>query len=234
MIVNLVALFIGFAMQTAVLFGLVWVMIKLQHLDQHDGFHLLKVLGVVALACVLDMVPFVGHFLAVAALLGGLKKVTDSHITDVAFTVAISYALMFAINMFVIISLMGDFRPSAQETKYPGRVNYASREPAAVSAPEPTTATNRTVPTAAFHPTSSVPAKVMPASPDQWIIKGLSRNGAKSVVTIDTGVKAYTLFLGDAVKMQTADGTNAVRFEKLEADSITLNVDGKPVKLPAH
>jgi hypothetical protein len=34
--------------------------------------------------------------------------------------------------------------------------------------------------------------------------------------------------------MQTADGTSRVRFENLDEDWVTLNIDGKPVKLSAH
>ena len=54
------------------------------------------------------------------------------------------------------------------------------------------------------------------------------------MVTVDTGTKAYTLFLGDTLNMQTAEGTSRVRFENLDADWVTLNIDGKPMKLPAH
>jgi hypothetical protein len=232
--VNTVAWFIKFASQTAILFGLVWIMIKLQHLDQHDGFHILKVLGVVVFTGGLNMIPYIGHYLAVSALLVGIKKVTGSPYADVLFTVGLSYALMFAINIFIIMSLMGDLRPSTGDAGRLERVAYMPEEQTVDSKPETIAATNPPVPPAASHPASQVSAKPMPANPGQWIIKGLSRNGARSVVTIDTGVKAYTLFLGDTVKMQAAGGTNEVRFDKLDADWVSLNVDGKPVKLSAH
>ena len=73
-----------------------------------------------------------------------------------------------------------------------------------------------------------------PVAVTRYTIKGISRNGAKSVVTVDTGTKAYTLFLGDTLNMQTAEGTSRVRFENLDADWVTLNIDGKPLKLWAH
>ena len=54
------------------------------------------------------------------------------------------------------------------------------------------------------------------------------------MVTVDTGTKAYSIFLGDTLNMQTAEGTSRVRFENLDADWVTLNIDGKTMKLWAH
>jgi hypothetical protein len=232
--INMLFWFIGFACQTVILFGLAMVLIKLQHLDQHDGFHFLKVLGVCALACALDKIPYFGHYLAVPALLLGIKTVTGSPYTDVLFTVAISYALMFLVNLFGIMVLMGDLRPSAREAGIPGQMETSPREQSVEAEPETVVKTNASVPAMAPKPAPSHPTKAVSAGVGPLTIKGLSRNGAKSVVTIDTGVKSYTLFLGDTLDVQTADGTSRVRFESLDADSVTLNIDGKPLKLPVH
>jgi hypothetical protein len=88
--ITILAWFIEFASQTVVLFALVWIMVKLQKLDQHFEFHFLKLLGVAALAGGLDMIPYFGHYLSVSALLLGIKFVTRSPYADVLFTVGIS------------------------------------------------------------------------------------------------------------------------------------------------
>ena len=209
-----------------ILFAVVFILIKLQKLDQHLKFHFLKVLALAALASGLDMIPYFGHYLSVSALLLGIKFVTGSPYADVLFTVGISYALMFVMNLFIIGSLMGDLRPSARDAGEPAQFDYTPREQAVKTEPETVAKTNRPGHTAVSNPA--------PAGVTRFTIKGISRNGAKSVVTIDTGAKAYTLFLGDSLNMQTADGTSRVRFENLDADWVMLNIDGKPVKLSAH
>jgi hypothetical protein len=217
-----------------ILFAVVFILIKLQKLDQHLKFHFLKVLALAALASGLDMIPYFGHYLSVSALLLGIKFVTGSPYADVLFTVGISYALMFVMNLFIIGSLMGDLRPSARDAGEPAQFDYTPREQAVKTEPETVAKTNPPAPTAAPKPAPQGSAKPAPAGATHFIIKGISRNGAKSVVTIDTGAKAYTLFLGDSLNMQTADGTSRVRFENLDADWVMLNIDGKLVKLSAH
>jgi len=231
---NYLAWVITFTSQTVILFAVVFILIKLQKLDQHDRFHFLKVLGVCALASGLDMIPYFGHYISVSALLLGIKLVTGSPYADVLFTVGISYALMFVVNLFIFASLIGDLRPSARDAGAPARYGSTPREQIVDTEPEAADETNPPASAVASNPVPQISAKPAPAGVTRYSIKGLSRNGAKSVVTIDTGTKAYTLFLGDTLSMQTPDGTSRVRFENLDADWVTLNIDGKPVKLSAH
>ena len=232
--INYLAWFIRFASQTAILFAVVLILIKFQKLDQHFKFHFLKVLAVAALASGLDMIPYFGHYLSISALLLGVKLVTGSPYADVLFTVGISYALMFAVNLFIIGSLMGDLRPSARDAGEPAQFDDTPRMQTVETVPETVAKTKPPVPAVASNTAPQGLAKPAAAGVTRYTIKGLSRNGAKSVVTIDTGTKAYTLFLGDTLSMQTAEGTSRVRFENLDADWVTLNIDGKPLKLSAH
>jgi len=228
--IDYLAWFIKFASQTVILLAVVWVLIKFQKLDQNMKFHFLKLLAVVALASGLDTIPYSGHYLSVTALLLGVKIVTGSPYADVLFTVGISYALMFAVNLFIIGSLMGDLRPSTRDA---GNIGQWGNAPQG----QTVGTVAKTNPPARAAVSNSAPqglAKPAPAGVTRFTIKGISRNGAKSVVAIDTGTKAYTLFLGDTLNMQTADGTSRVRFENLDADWVTLNIDGKTVKLSAH
>ncbi len=119
---------IEFAVQTAILLGLLWGMIKIQKLDQRFEYNFLGLLGSAALATGLDQIlqltvgRFLGIYFAsyittpivVTVLLLCLKKVTQAPYVDVVFTVAISYALLFGVNLFILGSLMGDLRPPAR------------------------------------------------------------------------------------------------------------------------
>jgi len=227
-----------YAFQTVVLFALVWIMVKLQKLDQNFEFHFLKLLGVVALASALNLIPYFGRYLSVSALLLGIKNVTRSPYIDVLFTVVISYALMFVVNLFIIGSLIGGLRSSAGDVENPGRAGYPPPAQTIPKEPETVAQTNPPDTAAASvapsNPAPQISVKPAPADASHFAVKGITRNGAKSVVIINTGTKTYSLFLGDSINMQTAAGTSRVQFDNLDEDWVTLNVDGKPLKLPAH
>ena len=123
---DFLAWFIKFAFQTAILFAVVLILIKFQKLDQNVKFNFLKLLAVVALASGLDTIPDSGHYLSVTALLLGVKIATGSPYADVLFTVGISYALMFAVNLIIIGSLMGDLRPSTRDAGNIGQLGERS------------------------------------------------------------------------------------------------------------
>ena len=294
---------IEFALQTAILLGLLWGMIKIQKLDQRFAYNFLWLLGSAALATGLDMIPYAGHYLAVSALLLCIKKTTGAPYVDVLFTIAISYALMFGVNLFILGSLMGDLRPSARnseefeivtqeqeikehptaiKTNLPAQkanppapsapansIKPAERAAPKTNPPVPSVPTNSTKPArgaaprtnlpapsastksvkppeeaapktnqpAQSAPTNSVsqsPAKPVEAIAKYFAIKGVTRNAAKSVVTIQTGAKIYTVFLGETVLMQTPDGPIPVRFNDLGEDWVVLEINGEPAKFPIH
>jgi hypothetical protein len=106
-------------------------MIKIQKLDQRFEYNFPGLLGSAALATGLDQIlrMTVGRFIGidfasyittpivVTVLLLCLKKVTHAPYVDVLFTVAISYALLFGVNLFILGSLMGDLRPSVRNSQ---------------------------------------------------------------------------------------------------------------------
>jgi hypothetical protein len=234
--------FLGFATQTVILFALVWIMIKLQKLDQNFKFHFLKLLGVVVFASALETLPFVGIELSGAALWMGIKYVTRSPFIDALFTAFISSVLLFAVNLFILGSLMGDLRPSARHTASPGRFEHTPRVQTVKTEPVIAAKTNTPAPAplpnpppaAATNPAPQVLARPASADASHFTIKGITRNGAKSMVIINTGRMNHTLFLGDSFDLQTAGGVSSVQFESLDEDFVTLNIDGYPVKLPAR
>src|SRR5579859_4641727 len=65
-------------------------------------------IGSALLASMFDMIPLFGHFAAVGVLLFCVLKMTRSHLVDVRFTVSISYAVMFLMQMLLLAVLPMD------------------------------------------------------------------------------------------------------------------------------
>jgi len=245
MTARILILVIEFTIQTVFLLSALWIMIKLQKLN----YNFLGLLGAAVLASLLDMIPFVGHPLSVGALLLCIWKITQSEYVDVAFTVFVGYALMFGMNLWLIGALMGDLRPSARsaddndaDTELPAEYQPATNQS---SPPMPAPATNMTAGTFAAGQNSGTNiastnvAKPAPLTPAEAIVKditlkGLSRNSTNSSLVLNTGVKTYTLLLGELRSVQTRKGTVAVRFEDLGDDWVMLNIASEPVKLSLH
>jgi hypothetical protein len=309
---------IEFALQTAILLGLLWGMIKIQKLDQKFEYNFLWLLGSAALATGLDQIleMTLGHFIGISlasyistpivvtVLLLCLKKVTHAPYVDVLFTVAISYALLFGVNLFILESLMSDLRPSARnpdefeivtqqqeikkeyQTAIKTNLPAPKTNPPAPSAPvnsikpaekvapktnPPVTSasTNSTKPAQGAAPMTNLPAPSAstnlvkppgeavtktnqpaqsaptnsvsqnPAIPVEvlakfFVVKGVTRNAAKSSVTIQTATKIYTAFLGETTLMQTPDGPIPVRFKDLGEDWVVLEINGEQAMLPIH
>jgi hypothetical protein len=265
---------IEFAVQTAILLGLLWGMIKIQKLDQGFEYNFLGLLGSAALATGLDQIlqMTVGHFIGiyfasyittpivVTVLLLCLKKVTHAPYVDVLFTVAISYALLFGVNLFILGPLMGDLRPSArhseefenvtqqQEIKKEYQAAIKTNLPAPKANPPAPSApansikpakgaahmTNPPVPGTSSNSASHSPAKPVEAIARYFAVRGVTRNATKSAVTIQAGTKIYTIFLGETALTQTPDGPIPVRFKDLGEDWVVLEINGEPVKLPIH
>jgi hypothetical protein len=331
---------IEFAIQTAILLGLLWGMIKIQKLDQRFAYNFLGLVGAAALTTGLDQILEVtlGHFIGIyfasyistpivsAVLLLSLKKITQAPYVDVLFTALISYALLFGINLFILESLMGDLRPSArnadefevaaqqQEIRKenqtaiktnlpvpkatapatgapanpakPAEKAAPKTNPPAPSAPanpsksakgaasmtnlpapgvptnstkpakvsvamtnlpapgastnsvkSPEEATAKTNPPAPGTPTNATPpppAKPVEVTAKYFAVKGVTRNAAKSAVTIQCGTKIYTIFLGETALTQTPDGPIPVRFKDLGDDWVVLDINGEQALLPIH
>jgi hypothetical protein len=264
---------IEFAIQTVMLFGLLWLMIKIQKLDQRFEFSLLGVLGATALATGLTLVLqiILGHLVGLflvsyisspivfIVLLYRVKKVTGADYVDSLFTVAIARALLFVVNLLFLASLMSNVQARVQKAAEfetaTLRQQMKAEPPAAIPTNAPALNTNLPVAGVPASPVKPVPAPV-PATnpPDQnpstnlvaqpapvkprenlskyFSVKGVTRNGANSAATIQSGTKTYTVFLEEAALMQTADGPISVRFAELGESTVTLEINGEPVRFP--
>jgi len=222
---DVLILAIEFLIHGTILLALLWIMIKLQKLE----YNFLGLLGSAALGSGLDMIPHFGHYLAVPVLYLCIWKVTRSSIfPDAAFTVVISYALMFCVNLFILGSLMGDLRPSDKKIEE----DEGSPKKVVVKSPTAITVTNKPSQNTITNvvPTDGVKAAEQIAG--KFLIKGITRNAGKSSLTLQSGKKTYIISLGELVSVQTDDGPVSVRFADLGQDWVGLDIRGIRVKRP--
>ena len=79
-------------------------------------------------------------------------------------------------------------------------------------------------------PPPSPPAKPAENLARYFIVKGVTRNGANSAASIQSGTRVYSVFLEEATLMQTPAGPVSVRFAELSSNSMTLEINGVPTK----
>jgi hypothetical protein len=235
MIDQFLVLAIDFSIRCVFLFIGLWAMIKIQRLD----WNFLGLLGSAAIGSGLDMIPFVGHYLAVLSLWLCLKKVTNADLfPDVAFTVAIGYALVFCMNLFLLASLMGDLRPSARHSELAKEEMDASSddEPETDEALEATTATNVVaappqVPVPADRPKGQSATKSAREIAGNFSVDGVIEGSGKPTALVNSGMKTYPLVTGETRSMETKDGKVAARFDGLRDHQVLLTISGEQVAL---
>ena len=289
MLADLLFGFIGFALRTAILLGLIWLVTRLQKLAQRFEYRFRGLFWLAVLAGGLDLIPHVGHGLAVLVLLVGVKKITRTDYVEAFFSIAIPYALVFGIQLFLLGPLVAHWQPMIKNTNPPApgsrrqerKVEHPALNPTNLPAPPTNPPASKTIPPALPTNPPVTPAPVNPVPPDLskpvepaapktnpppaitnspasgpstnlaappapppvksvepnaklFTVRGVTRNGANSAATIQTGSRTYTVFLGEAALMQTSGGPISVRFSNLDEDSVTLEINGKPAKFPIH
>jgi hypothetical protein len=229
MMAHMPFLLIAFTVQTVFLFAALWIMIKLQKLN----YNFLGLLGAAALASAICLIPLpfrISKIISCGVLLLCISKVTRAEFIDVKFTVAIGYALLFGMNLWLFGSMMGDLRPSAREAEAHSTTEEVDQDDDNASAPQRAAASTNQTPVAVKTPTAKPPTVPLP----QLSVKSLIRNGAKSSVTLQSENDSRLIFLGDTEMVHSAGGSLKVRFDGLTDDSVLLTVGDQQVKLPAR
>ena len=224
MLLHILALLIGIAVQTVFLFIAFWAMIKFQDLNYTFPKLILVAAFVASLDQVLRMV--VGHYLGfflsnsivspiifIASFIG-IKKVTEADQVDVMFTVAVGNALCFALNMWLIGMLMGDLRP-------------ADRHPSPADS-DPSMALIEETNSEPVVTNSTAAAVIL----KQLTIKGATQNGDRSSASISDGNKIYTIYSGSITFVPMNGKLVPVKLKKVDAHSLTLDVNGETVVCP--
>jgi hypothetical protein len=259
LVFSLIVLGVNILIEATILTVALWIMIKVQKLN-YSFLGLLGTAGLASALDVILGLMF-GHFLGgwlgsylsrpivVVVLFICISKVTEADLVDVTFTIVVGYAVYFCLNLFLLAALLptpgraeegSEFAAyeterqpelqSAQTNRAATPIAPAIRptNPAAAKVAAPAKAPEKTV-TAAV---SSEPAQAGPVAkiPKGFSLKGII-SGSNPSAMISTGVRTYTIFQGDTLTMETADGKVDVSCEKLEADKAHLNIGGDSVVL---
>jgi len=221
-----IGLAINFIFRFVALTVFLLIMIKIQKLD----FTWWPLLGAALLASLLDMIPLVGHFIAVPVLYLIIWKITNGERYDAVFTVALSYGLVRALT---IVLLAYAPLPNLHHNPMADSDGDMTNVEQMVVTQPADPATNQITQTAPAPEEPSAPQE--PAAPDDKVssgisIKGISRGVNSAMVTIQYGQKDYIISLGEGVIIHTDDGMVPVHFLKADENNITLSVDGQAVK----
>ncbi len=198
------------------------VMIKIQKLD----LVWLPLIGSAILASALDLVPLVGHFIALPALYLCIYKFArcDSY-KDATFTVGISYAVVQCASWILAAYVTGDFHPNLAQSQ--DNYDFTNFQAAAAAQVTNETAQIDPAPTTAAAPEVKAPDNKI--NPD-ISVKGVSSGANGELAIIQCGSKVYTMSLGEGITASTKDGSVPVRFLAADANNVTLDVDGQTMK----
>ena len=234
---------IEFLFHFTLLLVTLWIMIKIQGFN----YNFPGLLGTAAAGGALDMIPFVGHPLAVVALYFCITKMTRaSMFPDASFTVAVSYALMFAVKMLAFTALMGDLRPSSIYRNESPSDEPPSASQTADDDSQPADATNQpsvaaSQPVAAAsQPVAAASQPALPAGPPataaqskaaaefihKLVVKGAVWNGEKSSATLQFAGKVYVVLVGDKISLKDQDKPVQLELENVKSRLLTFKIDG--------
>jgi hypothetical protein len=65
----------------------------------------------------------------------------------------------------------------------------------------------------------------------KFSLKGISKSAKQSIAMVNTGVKTYSILLGQTLNMRTASGEVAVQCDELGDNSVVLNVAGEQIEI---
>lgn len=251
----MIGLGVYFVVRFVLLSGALWALLRAQDLN----YTIPGLLGSSALASLCDMIPLMGHPLAAAVLLFCVLKLTGAHLVDVRFTVTISYAIMFLVQMLVLSAMptpthvrardFGILNPNVAMTAKDQAALDADdsdlfgRKPktAAIPAAKPKISSN-TIPTPVAA-VKSIPAPVtseqtaaqtVAALTKNWKLKGIMGSGPQTTAMIGAAGKTYTFGIGETLKMNTSNGKTDVTLEEATQQYVVLNVNGTKVALTLH
>jgi len=248
MILQILALFVEFVVQSVFLTLALWIMIKIQKLD----YNFLGLMGSAALACAVDsiltlalqpwfdgMATYISAPFFLVVLFICVRKVTNADSVDVSFTIVVGGALRFGMNLWLIGMLMGDLRPSVRNSDDSDRStpHAGTNEVQQIAAKtnQPFQNAHPTAPGAPARLTAQPkPGQLVAATTNLFSVKGIARNGSNSAVTIQTGKRTYTISLGESALTQTSKGPVSVRFKELGDGWVVLTINGTETKLPFH
>ena len=97
----------------------------------------------------------------------------------------------------------------------------------------PTNTEQKPTPILAQPARTNAPAatKQKPSVAKNFSLKGLTKNANNSVAIVYTGMKTYTIVLGETLSMDTTNGKVSVNFQKVNDSSMVSNIGGERTML---
>ena len=200
--------FVRFVLYTIIL----WIMIKIQKFN-YNWPGLLLVSGA---SIAISYVPWAGVYLSYPVLVFGLHTLTRASIApDIIFTVGITRAVMFVIQLFLIGSLMGDLRPDLSanaRTDEDEDVEMADTEEANEEEAPSKPATNAFTLIGSTHPRAK-----------ELTLRGVSINSSKALAIVGTGRNFHTISTGECFTVQSGA---KVRCDEITKSAVLFTIDG--------
>ncbi len=204
---------VGIVIRSLALLFFLWVMIKFQKLN----FEWVPLIASAFLAGSLDMIPFIGHYIAFPALYLCIWKTTRATLfPDAVFTVALSYALLQCTIIILLAYTGPKINLRANHDNYDFDNDPAGNAPMAM-----VQSTNR-IPKAETAPKDQMAPDIS--------VTGVIHSADGGMVTIQCGSKNYTLSPDEGVMISTRDGTVSVHLIEVGAQDVTLSVGGQKMK----
>ncbi|HZV33435.1 MAG TPA: hypothetical protein VFB72_02580 [Verrucomicrobiae bacterium] len=244
----LLPLLVYFSTRLVLLTISLWILLRIQNLN----YTIPGIILCAALASVCDMlpVPIGAHALAVGVLIFTVIRMTRAHFVDVRFTVVISYAVMFLMQICIISAI--PFQVSAyarnhaqssimrlitagglSDDEINGRLPKAAPSKTDQDTNDPV---STTVKKQVAIETNAQPAPVsIPALPkkvaDAFSLKGIMGTAGNLTVMIGTGVRTYSLQVGETSTVDTSSGKMEVTLAEATQTSAVLKINGNTLPL---
>src|SRR4029077_14032230 len=205
------------------LLAALFVMIRLQKMN----YNFFGLLGSAALTIGVEMTldRLIGmNFstpIAVVVLIACITWVTRAEHVDVGFTVGVSFALTFGMNLWLLGALLGDLRVKAKSNDESGPEMNQTNQVAEVSAP----ATN------SVEFLESQAKQFARTTADGLSLKGITQSATKPMAIIHTGTKSFTVVVGESFPVDTPKGKIDVTCKKVESDKVVLEIEGEEATL---
>jgi hypothetical protein len=195
----------GWLVYTAVL----WLLLKIQRLNYTRR----GLFTSTAAAVAVQQIPWVGGYLSVPVLFFCVWKSTKADLVpDVVFTVVITGALMFCVNLWVLGSLLERVRPSL--------ATATLEEPQVVAAKPPTN-----VPV--------VRATAAPVAPKRNYdnlglnVRGIMLQSGKPAAMISWARGIIQLSPGETCSLETRDGYALIHCDSVSEKTVALTLGGQ-------
>jgi hypothetical protein len=208
---HVVALVIGAGVQWIIFTVLLWIMLKIFKLS-YNGWGLL---GSSLLAIAVTFIPMAGPYLSYPVLVFCLWKCTKADIApDIVFTVAVSRAVLFCINLWILGGLMGNLRTDLKaEEKSPERSSQVAQA-------------EESKPGDASAKAASPSKQPLGDGKSRGLsLKGVSLHETHPLVMIGAGSRIYTLTPGESAAMDAPEGKLQVRCEEISRSAVILSVN---------